>query len=386
MSRPEQSEPHIVPASKRIPELDGLRGLAILLVILCHYVGAADHSALPHLLHRFLQSFGLGWSGVDLFFVLSGFLIGGILLESRDSDRFFQTFYLRRVHRIVPIYYLWIILFLVFRAASRWLSPGWQLLNFGDYSHVPLYLVFLQNYIFSRTVLDRIWFGVTWSLAVEEQFYLVAPPLIRFLTRRSLISVLLTVLVAAPIVRLLIFILFPNYRYLVTFAMPCRADALGIGILAAIGWHDAGIRSYFQLRSQLLRNLLIGSSAGVVLLAWWLEHPVSAITATVGYSWLAWFYCALILYVLQSPRSFISKASRLTALRQLGTISYCVYIIHNMINDLVHYFVHRSPAELNDVSGVLATLLALGLTLAVATISWRYFEKSLIRRGHRYSY
>jgi len=148
MSRPEQSEPHIVPASKRIPELDGLRGLAILLVILCHYVGAADHSALPHLLHRFLQSFGLGWSGVDLFFVLSGFLIGGILLESRDSDRFFQTFYLRRVHRIVPIYYLWIILFLVFSrclalAVSRLATVEfWGLLSCSVVFSLPSKLYF----------------------------------------------------------------------------------------------------------------------------------------------------------------------------------------------------------------------------------------------------
>ena len=86
-------------SSPRIAELDGLRGLATLLVILCHYVGNPDHSPLGFLPHRFLLAFTAGWTGVDLFFVLSGFLIGGILLEARDSPNYFRTFYIRRVFR-----------------------------------------------------------------------------------------------------------------------------------------------------------------------------------------------------------------------------------------------------------------------------------------------
>ena len=80
----------------RIPELDGLRGLAILLVILYHYVGGADHKPLGYWPHRALSAFTVGWSGVDLFFVLSGFLIGGILLEARGAPNYFRAFYMRR--------------------------------------------------------------------------------------------------------------------------------------------------------------------------------------------------------------------------------------------------------------------------------------------------
>jgi peptidoglycan/LPS O-acetylase OafA/YrhL len=91
-------------AGGRIPELDGLRGLAILLVILCHYVGSADSRPLGAWAHRFLSAFSAGWSGVDLFFVLSGFLIGGILLDARGAPHYFRAFYMRTVFRI-PIYY-----------------------------------------------------------------------------------------------------------------------------------------------------------------------------------------------------------------------------------------------------------------------------------------
>ncbi len=96
-------ELHLASSSKRIPELDGLRGLAILLVIIAHYFPLFTLAGEHVLLRRLLRLFALGWSGVDLFFVLSGFLIGGILFESRSSPCYFRTFYLRRAYRILPI-------------------------------------------------------------------------------------------------------------------------------------------------------------------------------------------------------------------------------------------------------------------------------------------
>src|SRR5208337_860438 len=104
---------HLATSSQRIPELDGLRGLAIFLVIICHYVANANHKPLGFFLDHMCTVMTVGWSGVDLFFVLSGFLIGGILLESSQSPQYFRTFYLLRIHRILPIYYLWISLYFI---------------------------------------------------------------------------------------------------------------------------------------------------------------------------------------------------------------------------------------------------------------------------------
>jgi peptidoglycan/LPS O-acetylase OafA/YrhL len=94
-------------SSSRIAQLDGLRGLAILLVLALHFLNDSNHGPFGSFLYRFGSAFRLGWAGVDLFFVLSGFLIGGILLDARSSSNYFSVFYIRRLHRIVPIFYLW---------------------------------------------------------------------------------------------------------------------------------------------------------------------------------------------------------------------------------------------------------------------------------------
>src|SRR5258708_22658177 len=185
----------------RILELDGLRGLAILLVILCHYVGNPNHAPLGFWPNRFLSAFTVGWSGVDLFFVLSGFLIGGILLDARKSPHYFRAFYMRRVFRILPIYYLWTLLFAATVIGALVFFPGRLGVTSGDLLRVPVQLLFLQNIFIGMPHFTWTWFVVTWSLAIEEQFYLLAPPLIRYLSRAAMIRLLASVLFIAPVLR-----------------------------------------------------------------------------------------------------------------------------------------------------------------------------------------
>ena len=134
--------------NQRLPQLDGLRGVAILLVVVCHCVANAEHERLGYWLGHFLSGLTVGWSGVDLFFVLSGFLIGGILLDARDSPRYFRTFYARRVFRILPVYYLWILIYVVIVAIGVYGVPGALPVGRRDLTTVPIYVLFLQNVVY----------------------------------------------------------------------------------------------------------------------------------------------------------------------------------------------------------------------------------------------
>jgi peptidoglycan/LPS O-acetylase OafA/YrhL len=370
----------------RIPELDGLRGLAILLVILCHYVGNADHRPLGLWPHRVLSVFTIGWSGVDLFFVLSGFLIGGILLDARNSPHYFRAFYMRRVFRIFPIYYLWILLFAVIVIMAVTLFPGFFAITARDLFRVPVQLFFLQNFSAGMSSFQWTWFAVTWSLAVEEQFYLVAPPLIRFLSLRTLVCSLAATICLAPVLRLILLRHASQGNYLAVFLMPCRADALAWGILLAIAWRQPAIRAFLQSRTILLQRVVILLFLGVAALLWWLIHPVSRVTVTIGYSWLALFYSALLVLLLSQTETWPAAIMRWKPLAWLGTISYCVYILHDAFNFLSHRLVLHSTPRIYDAPGIAVTLFAFTATIAVATLSWRFFEKPLIRRGHSYSY
>jgi peptidoglycan/LPS O-acetylase OafA/YrhL len=379
-----------VPAARdlsgRILELDGLRGLAILLVILCHYVGNSRHAELGLWPHRFLSAFTAGWSGVDLFFVLSGFLIGGILLNAREAPHYFKAFYMRRVFRILPIYYLWTILFAAVVASALVFFPGRFALSASDLLRVPVQLLFLQNIFIGMPHFTWAWFVVTWSLAIEEQFYLLAPPLIRFLSHRSFVAALSATVILAPILRFLLFRYWAPGSLLCSFLMPCRADALAWGMLLAAGWRTGWFREFVYRNGAKLKGALAVLFLGAGALLWWLVHPTNLPTVTIGFSWLAIFYSVLLLTVLSQPEGWIAGVMRWKLLGWLGGISYCVYLLHDAFNFFAHGLLLRAAPEIYNAEGIAVTLLALGLTLGAAALSWRYFEKPLIRRGHMYSY
>jgi peptidoglycan/LPS O-acetylase OafA/YrhL len=161
--------------SKRFPELDGLRGIAILMVLLEHYVAESTYGPKGSLSFMLSRVSRLGWTGVDLFFVLSGFLIGGILFDFRNSPNYMKTFYMRRVYRILPIYYLWLALYVIVGlVGSMWIAP-YHPGAFAMSVPIAVYVLFFQNFIFPPISRFGTYFvGPTWSLAVEEQFYLVA--------------------------------------------------------------------------------------------------------------------------------------------------------------------------------------------------------------------
>jgi peptidoglycan/LPS O-acetylase OafA/YrhL len=375
-------------SSSRIPELDGLRGFAILFVVLLHYCYQPGDPG-PALLVHIRNLFGLGWSGVDLFFVLSGFLIGGILMDAKTSPDYFKTFYIRRFYRIIPIYYIWIVMFILL------ITVGAKVLSVHTHSHILPALgfstfeqfFFLQNiWVPNHVTLSFWWLGITWSLAVEEQFYLVAPLAIRFLDVKKLRALLVAIIFVAPLLRtLLVFIEkpFAQHAYVST---PCRADSLAFGMLVALYWREDGFRDRLCANRRALTILLAVLFAGMAVLSYWYSNPTLAIPLTIGLSWIAFFYTVVLLHALSNPTGLVARFARKSWLRELGRVSYCVYLIHIAVRYFVFGLSVRTIPHLSDLRTFGLTLLSAALTYLIARLSWTYVEGPLIRIGHRTVY
>jgi len=369
----------------RMPELDGLRGFAILQVVSIHYFYNPTAN-FPSGLHFVQSFFAMGWTGVDLFFVLSGFLIGGILLDVRTSSNYFKTFYIRRFFRIVPLYYLWLLslVALVHLRGSTFLvqptHPGinWRLLG---------HFLFLQNLWANHySTLAVWWLGVTWSLAVEEQFYLLAPFVVRFFSTRNLIVFLSFVILAAPCLRMLVLVLMDRSVHAIYRLTPFRADALALGMLAAIFWRDPEFRAWLDRNKDVLYGALGLLLAGMFVLGIWFQSPDRSLTQTLGYSWIALFYLSLLLIVLTDSAGLIARAARIGWLGEWGRISYCIYLIHAAIKYFCTNLMTHNATQITLWRSEAAVMLSVVITFGIAKLSWTFFESLLLRQGHRYKY
>lgn len=377
-------------STKRIPELDGLRGIAIFVVILCHYVGGAYVGVRHSLATRIAEVLGLGTVGVDLFFILSGFLIGGILLSSRSSPQYYRTFYLRRFFRIIPIYYLWLLIFgLAMIAAKTW--NVWDGPEFHTVTPYWAYFIFIQNYFQGSTVVQFFWLRPLWSLAVEEQFYLLAPPVIRKLSPERLIKALSGMLIFSLLLRLFLSSMYGmDHGYWGIGAsedwMPCRADDLALGMIVAAVWANPRSRIRLQQRVNVSYAGLFSCAAAILALGYWIMKPDSFVTATVGRTIIGFFFVFLLMIALTDKEGVAGKIFRWWPLRELGKVSYCVYIIHQAVNWILHRSIFHTEPRFNHWPEIGITIVSFGVTVLIAEISWRFFENPLIHRGHRYTY
>jgi peptidoglycan/LPS O-acetylase OafA/YrhL len=354
----------------RVPELDGIRGIAILLVVLLHYFWEATAPGTPPAF--ILDMLGIGWTGVDLFFVLSGFLIGGILIDNRDSSGYFSAFYARRACRIFPLYYVWLPLAFL---ATLWIPsapalPGWA------------YVTYTQNFYVAATgLMGPHWLAITWSLAVEEQFYLFLPPLIRYTPARLLPWAVAAFAVAAPALRALL--LRDGVTALPIYVlMPCRMDALLAGVLCALLVRTGWPRRHARLLYAPFLALLAG--------AFWLDlkSPVPSSEPEIyfGYTLMAALYSTFLLIAVSEKRGPLAALTRLAPLRRLGVLAYGVYLLHDLVNRSLHRLFSGREPRAEDAAGLAVTLLSFALTVAAAHVSWEYFEKKVVAYGHGFKY
>ena len=360
----------------RIPELDGLRGLAILLVLFWHYFISNTRVGMGTWEAYALVPFRLFWSGVDLFFVLSGFLIGGILYDAKESDTYYKPFYLRRIYRIFPIYFMWIALFFVglcvvgphssssLRALFNRDIPAWS------------YPLFLQNFFTPSHGFGPRWMAITWSLAVEEQFYLLLPLFIRRLSYRGIAKLALASIVAAPIVRLILWWSGNVYSGPYTLFF-CRTDALGFGVLIAIACRNRRAWAWLESHRAHLYAAFLALGCGVGLFTLRQRYLY-----VFGLTWIAGFYASLLLLTVVNPGRIETFIFRSLLLSRLGTVSYAVYLFHQGINALFHLAIFGEQPAIVGWSTIGVTVLSLLTVLLLSAISWQFLEKPLIRHAH----
>jgi peptidoglycan/LPS O-acetylase OafA/YrhL len=368
----------------RIRELDGLRGVAIGLVLFCHFfqlVLVFPPGSAPSYVQAATR---LSWSGVDLFFVLSGFLIGGILLDSRASTNYYTVFYKRRFFRIVPIYGVTLLLTGVLVSSGLRSAGGpfkWWLTMDGAPWYA--YLTFVQNFWMAHA--GSMGFNglmMTWSLAVEEQFYLMVPLYIRALSRRWLTCALVIGICGAPVLRILV-LQFRSENWVGTYTMTfCRADALLLGVLAAVLLRNDCWRERIRSASLAFCLLIPTFLLGLAFLTLQQRGLKSPLIKSVGFTWIALFYFTILLFVLTRPDSALSKALRMRWLCWLGTLAYGLYLFHTGIQFLLFGLICGRGPIINSIPTLLVTLAAIALTFLLAMLSWRYFEQPLIRLGH----
>lgn len=378
--------------SARIPELDGLRGVAIGLVLFYHYVTIAIDQAArpPELLGYVLTATRFSISGVDLFFVLSGFLIGGILLDARNSPNYFKTFYFRRLCRIMPIYFLFIGLvgisyLFVYRPVG---AP----LDFVFAGKLPWYsyLSFAQNLWMAKlNTVGATILGSTWSLAIEEQFYLVLPIIIRFVHRPALPYVFMAGMAIAPVLRFCVGILFPTNWWAISAQLPCRMDPLFLGALCAYCLREPGVWSRLARQRRALWIVFFMFLAGTFILNIPLNSfkpPLDLVIVTVSYGWIALFYATVLLLALTDSQSFLSRVLRWRWLAGLGAIAYSVYLFHSGVYGLCMWLFTGHGWLLASWADFVVILYALAITIVLSKMSWEFFEKPFVRWGHNWRY
>ena len=376
------------PEPSRVPALDGVRGLAIALVMPFHFV---SQYASTQPLSAVGEVFRVGWAGVDLFFVLSGFLITGILVDQRGTPRYYAAFYWRRALRILPAFIVlmtvvWLMVLLMphldpvgaqrFRQWQAWywtFTVNWLALGIGGAAALPYGT------------------GLLWSLSVEENFYFVWPALVALLPSQALRRALWA-LVAIAIVTRIALLAGGDPTHAAYSLTPSRLDSLAGGGVLALAWRDPARRARI---SALVARLaaapavvwlaIAAATYGTLRLLDPDGFPNAVPMRAVGFTFTAAVGTLLIACALVAPAS--SALGRFCAsgvLRVLGRYAYALYLFHVLVAlafKLSGFTVPRLQSWTGSlfVAEVVFTLVVGAAVVAVAALSWRTVEQPRLR-------
>lgn len=378
------------------PQLDGLRALAVMQVLLMHFL-AADRPTDATWFVAGVNMISVLGNGVHLFFVLSGFLITSILLRSRDSSNYFRAFYARRTLRIFPVYYL--VLLLTLGTLSVLVLTGVAVSDEAREAFNNQWWLWLYVSNFSQGIagIDHsfagLQFGHFWTLAVEEQFYLVWPLIIFILPRRIVAFVCVLACIALPIARRI----FSDGETIVPMYV-LNLDGLFLGGLLAIAWER--ISSSIRLRRGLYvvaclaalcyatSFLTTGMARAGVLPS--IVGPISRLPWPDPTTCLVLAYAGLVHFAITTKaQNPIRKILEIRPLTFIGKISYGLYVYHYLF--IVYYFMFareltsRLPFPV-AIDWMIHLLIATTLSIATASISWFLFEQPILRLKSRFSY
>jgi peptidoglycan/LPS O-acetylase OafA/YrhL len=352
-----------------MPELDSLRGIAVLSVLFLHgffwQYSRLHFTGWPHI---FLLVTEPGWLGVNLFFVLSGFLITGILLDSRTHPHYYSRFYVRRALRILPAYYSLLILLAILRQAS----PGFLGLSF-------IYLANLTS-LFGVPA-D---YGPLWSLAVEEHYYIIWPGVVRWLAARNLAIISATICILTPVLRAVAF----HYGYKLGLGWYTWfvADGLAMGSLLAVILRSALDRR--QTKRLCSGFFIIALTLGVAGAPFGILTKDRILGAALQYTAAHLFFAGLLLFFLLMGSSAQKRLVNIPALQFLGYVSYGLYLIHLLVFRIydrasMRFWPQFLPADGRFSTVIVRFLVAVGAAIGLAYLSRRYYEEFFLRLKDR---
>lgn len=352
--------------------LDGIRGLAILMVMLSHFLMPEFFRDNTH--YRILQ---MGWLGVDLFFVLSGFLITGILSDTRHkASGYWSGFIKRRLLRIFPLYYgsvliVWLTILFVEKAPDRlqgYDSFGWF------FAFAPnIAMALKDNWLYHSHVFSL---NHLWSVAIEEQFYLLWPLVVWLLPQRILLFLCALIVVGSTSIRLSTDVHFGHEWTLASYTLPwCRMDGLAIGgflaILFRLGWER-----YLPFDRWVMRT-------GIVLAAILLiRQSINGSQQTIATISALGFAALLYLALNPDTKGLVRRVCEHPFLRHFGKYSYGLYVFHEMfkyawMEGFGHWLLYSGwPAWLSQI--IFIVLAGLG-SYVLARMSWKLIEQPFLR-------